>query len=603
MEKRLSNAGKQLQPDLFVPAGVKPCDLNKKTLHPIHQLQSQIGNRAASHFIQAKLQIDRRSDQYEQEADCSRKASCACGGPRCPAQSTGLPVSQPSDTSEIEADRIADKIMGMPDNDSSPEHSQSQSAPLSESASPIVQTKSEGGAIASNVSSAKIPSSQDGGSPLDGGVRSFMQNRFGADFSDVKVHTGPQAVQLNRELNARAFTIGKDIYFDKGQYRPDSFEGKQLLAHELTHTLQQQRTSELFFQRKKYDGKDDAGFYEIDDEACTFAYRQDWYFDFADSNIAAADQPAFMTSGKSQIESGWSGKYKLISGNKTCPCGEAGFTVDVKLNTLSQQRKGKHGYTINVEKDRERSITNPLSSTIKMEEDADVPKNMGHTVPMDIMSHEFGHTLGLQDEYNWWAALFGVPGSGDKSSLMHRGNDVKPWHYQHFADMLNLEMARCIFYPEGGVKRSSLAEPVSQLGLTTGAFYNKASLDPSKAEFIIGLHIDTRVSNNAVLGLFYPTLGFDTYWNSKDGNITMGPTAGLRLNRLAHPLYLDISTGLLFGPEGDNGDVKLNVPLSTTLGLRGKGFNLGVNYTPMFDLLNGGKYSHIVGLNLQFDVK
>jgi hypothetical protein len=567
MEKRSSNARKQIQTVPLVSAGVKPCDLSKKTLHPIHQLQARIGNRAASHFIQAKLQINQAGDQYEQEAD-----------------------------------RIADKIMRMPDKDSSPEHSQSQSAPLSESVTPVVQTKSEGGAVASNVLSAKTLPSQGGGSPLDGGVRSFMQNRFGADFSDVKVHTDPQAVQLNRELKARAFTIGKDIYFDKGQYRPDSFEGKQLLAHELTHTLQQQGMSGLFFQRKKYDGKDDAGFYEIDDEACTFDYHQDWYFNFADSNIAAADQPAFMTSGKNQIESGWSGKYKLISGNKTCPCGEAGFTVGLKLNTFNRQREGKHGYTINVEKDRDRSFTNPLSSTIKMEEDADVPKNMGHTVPMDIMSHEFGHTLGLQDEYNWWAALFGVPGSGDKSSLMHRGNDVKPWHYQHFADILNLETARCIFYPEGGVRRSSLAEPVSQLGLTTGAFYNKASLDPSKAEFIIGLHIDTRVSNNAVLGLFYPTLGFDTYWNTKDGNITMGPTAGLRLNRLAHPLYLDISTGVLFGPD-DKGDVKLNVPLSTTLGLRGKGFNLGVNYTPMFDLLNGGKYSHIVGLNLQFDVK
>jgi hypothetical protein len=603
MEKRLSNAGKRLQPDLPVSAGVKPCDLSQKTLHPIHQLQARIGNRAVSNFIQAKLQIDRPGDQYEQEADCSRKASSTCGGPPRPSQSTELPVSRPSDASEIEADRIADKIMRMPDNDPSPEHGRSQSAPLSEGVSPIIQTKSEGAAVASNSLNAKILSSQGGGSPLDGGVRSFMQNRFGADFSDVKIHTDPKAVQLNRELNARAFTIGKDIYFDKGQYRPDSFEGKQLLAHELTHTIQQQSMSELLFQRKKYDGKDDAGFYEIDDEACTFGYRQDWYFNFAGSNIAAADQPAFMSSGKSQIESGWSGKYKLISGNKTCPCGEAGFTVDVKLNTFNQERKGKHGYSINVEKDRDRSVTNPLSSTIKMEEDADVPKNMGHTVPMDIMSHEFGHTLGLQDEYNWWAALFGVPGSGDKSSLMHRGNDVKPWHFQHFADMLNLEMARCVFYPEGGVKRSSLAEPTSQIGLTTGAFYNKASLDPSKAEFVIGLHIDNRVSNNAVLGLFYPTLGFDTYWNSKDGNITMGPTAGLRLNRLAHPLYLDISTGLLFGPGDDKGDVKLNVPLSTTLGLRGKGFNLGVNYTPMFDLLNGGKYSHIVGLNLQFDVK
>ncbi|MDK2745518.1 MAG: DUF4157 domain-containing protein [Nitrospira sp. BO4] len=557
--------------------------IDSRAMH--HAVRSRIGD--LSHHI--------RLSQPVGEVPIHRKASCPCGGgcPTCQAKSADLKVSQPHDAAEIEADTIADKVM--------------QEKVGGVSADPLAHIRSKGngdsdGMPAGGDIGSCMNSSKSGGSPLDQGTRTFFEPRFGADLGAVNIHTANEAVQMNRQLNARAFTIGNDIYFNQSQYRPDSAEGKHLLAHELTHTIQQRGMTGLSLQRKKYDGKDDAGFYEIDDDACTFNYRQDWYFDFG-SAIALADQPAFMQSGKNQVESGWSNKYKLVSGNKTCACGENGFTVNVELNTHNKKREGKHGYTIDVEKDRDRSVTNPLTGTIKMESDADVPENMGHTVPMDIMSHEFGHTLGLQDEYNWWAALFGVPGSGDKSSLMHRGNDVKPWHYQHFADMLNLEMARCTFYPEGGAKRSSLAEPVSQLGFTTGALFNEASLNPSKAEFVIGLNIDARVSSDAVLGLFYPTLGFDAYLNVKNGKMAMGPTAGLRLNRLAHPLYLDISTGVLFAPGDDQQDVKLNVPLSTTLGIRGRGFNVGVNYTPMFDLLNGGKYSHIVGLNLQFDVK
>ncbi len=68
---------------------------------------------------------------------------------------------------------------------------------------------------------------------------SFMESRFGTDFSGVKIHTGHTAVQMNQELNAQAFTSGNDIYFNEGKYAPGSESGKHLLAHELTHTLQQ----------------------------------------------------------------------------------------------------------------------------------------------------------------------------------------------------------------------------------------------------------------------------------------------------------------------------------------------------------------------------
>ena len=62
---------------------------------------------------------------------------------------------------------------------------------------------------------------------------------MGLDLSDVQVHTGGQAADLTRRVSARAFTLGSDIYFGAGEFAPESFEGKKLLAHELTHVAQQ----------------------------------------------------------------------------------------------------------------------------------------------------------------------------------------------------------------------------------------------------------------------------------------------------------------------------------------------------------------------------
>ncbi|MHC5258245.1 eCIS core domain-containing protein [Streptomyces sp. UC4497] len=77
------------------------------------------------------------------------------------------------------------------------------------------------------------------GSPLPATTRSFMESGFGRDFGDVRVHTGPQAAGSADRLNARAFTSGRDIFFGAGQYNPGTTAGQGLLAHELTHVVQQ----------------------------------------------------------------------------------------------------------------------------------------------------------------------------------------------------------------------------------------------------------------------------------------------------------------------------------------------------------------------------
>src|SRR5712692_284709 len=77
------------------------------------------------------------------------------------------------------------------------------------------------------------------GQPLDPATRAFMEPRFGHDFSQVRVHTDAQAGESARAVNARAYTVGHNIVFDAGQYAPETSAGRRLLAHELTHVLQQ----------------------------------------------------------------------------------------------------------------------------------------------------------------------------------------------------------------------------------------------------------------------------------------------------------------------------------------------------------------------------
>lgn len=77
------------------------------------------------------------------------------------------------------------------------------------------------------------------GYPLDHGVRSFMESRFGHDFSRVRIHTDSRAAESARAVNALAYTVGQDLAFGAGRYVPESVEGQRLIAHELTHVVQQ----------------------------------------------------------------------------------------------------------------------------------------------------------------------------------------------------------------------------------------------------------------------------------------------------------------------------------------------------------------------------
>lgn len=161
-----------------------------------------------------------------------------------------LTLGSADDAAEREADSMADQVMRQLDNPNAPPATEAPPTPAARTKPATVRRTfvirredevehgPQGGAIDPQVQT-EIERSRGGGTPLADGVRRQMESGFGADFGSVRVHTGGQADTLNRSLNARAFTVGNDVYFRKGEYNPGSHSGRKLLAHELTHTVQQ----------------------------------------------------------------------------------------------------------------------------------------------------------------------------------------------------------------------------------------------------------------------------------------------------------------------------------------------------------------------------
>ena len=183
--------------------------------------------------------------------------TCACGGgcPRCEQESaihkvqTKLAVSSPGDKFEQEADAVADQVMRMPDPVLPGKHTSDSTNPdATPTEAPHVlrfANSASSGAVASDFTSRLGI-----GAPLDTTSRNYFESRFGYDFGGVRVHTGAAASDSAHAIQARAYTLGRDVVFGAGQYDPSSSSGKRLLAHELAHVVQQSTHSRAIAQRQ-----------------------------------------------------------------------------------------------------------------------------------------------------------------------------------------------------------------------------------------------------------------------------------------------------------------------------------------------------------------
>ena len=174
---------------------------------------------------------------------------CVCGGACADCKDkaklqTKLAVNEPGDDYEREADRVADQVMRMPD-----AAVQAQSESSADASTPHSHDEPVGGGLriqslqdregVAGESVSDFVSQLGAGAPLDGVSRAFFEPRFGYRFGNVRIHTGPHADAAAAGVRARAFTIGRDVVFARDQFAPRSAGGATLLAHELTHVVQQ----------------------------------------------------------------------------------------------------------------------------------------------------------------------------------------------------------------------------------------------------------------------------------------------------------------------------------------------------------------------------
>jgi hypothetical protein len=164
--------------------------------------------------------------------------------PSVPAVQMKMTVNKPGDKFEQEADKMADKVMRMASPPAPVKEEKLQKAEpenkLQKKEEEKLQRKGGDGTPtpSAHIQSA-IHNKTTGGQPLGTDVRSYMEPRFNANFGNIRVHTDPEAASLNNQLSARAFTYQNHVFFSRDQYQPGTGEGKHLLAHELTHTIQQ----------------------------------------------------------------------------------------------------------------------------------------------------------------------------------------------------------------------------------------------------------------------------------------------------------------------------------------------------------------------------
>jgi hypothetical protein len=241
-EKRSAPAVRKARPYVHHPIG------------PVLQAQqADIRRILRSTGAQAKLTIGRPNDKYEQEAD--RIADKVMRMPEPCVQRTGICPECEEDRDEfVQSKPLADQISPLVQRQVEEEEEeepiqakladggllQRQEEELEEEEE-IIQSKGGIGqtpGFATDLESS-IHSLRTSGQSLPPSTRGFFETRFGRDFSNVRVHTDSTAAQTTKAVQAKAFTVGNDVVFGSGQYEPQTADGKHLLAHELTHAVQQ----------------------------------------------------------------------------------------------------------------------------------------------------------------------------------------------------------------------------------------------------------------------------------------------------------------------------------------------------------------------------
>ena len=216
-------------------------------------LQRSYGNAFVQRLVQRKSAVSQPEDRYEQEADLVadavvRKTDVRNSMPAisrygersvhrvCAECEEEMQRQAVAENKEVNVNKVQPKRQ--PEKEEEEKLRRQVGLEVEEVK---LQAKARAGEarLRGDATESAIRTLQGGGQPLPESVRAYIEPRMGYDFSGVQIHTDGHAAQLARSVDALAFTVGRDIVFGAGQYRPETNEGRRLLAHELTHVVQQ----------------------------------------------------------------------------------------------------------------------------------------------------------------------------------------------------------------------------------------------------------------------------------------------------------------------------------------------------------------------------
>ena len=194
-------------------------------------------------YMQAKLAVSDPGDSAEKEADSVARQVAHTEKTEGKEMRRAGPALAPADeeTSALEPVAAARNIQRRPEPAAVMPASKQEIS--DKDSKPTIQRDASDGSMAgapvAGETESRIEACRGTGAPLEDSVKTAMESQFGRDFGSVRIHTDGEAADLCAEIGARAFTVGNDIFFAPGEYAPGSDDGRELLAHELTHVVQQ----------------------------------------------------------------------------------------------------------------------------------------------------------------------------------------------------------------------------------------------------------------------------------------------------------------------------------------------------------------------------
>jgi hypothetical protein len=235
-------------------ANVSKTSISKSS--PYNRHITNLNNGSSDYFIHLQRTIGNQAVQRRVCLKNNSNAAIEFDFVKIAILQPKLKISQPGDAYEQEADKVADQVLRMADSSDSiiPVEAKKHAEAIDRKCT-ACEMKDEVDEEDLNISRKPLNVSDlevsdyvaneinnvrsSGGSSLDSSTRDFMESRFGYDFSTVRIHADERATRSAQWVNALAYTAGNDIVFGQGHYQPSTLEGRRLLAHELTHVVQQ----------------------------------------------------------------------------------------------------------------------------------------------------------------------------------------------------------------------------------------------------------------------------------------------------------------------------------------------------------------------------